>query len=56
MHIMVTCRAQQISEISWNSSETGGPSAIECVIYVVGEGKGKGEVHPITGHEGPEVE
>jgi hypothetical protein len=51
---MVTCRAQQISEISWNSSETGGPSAIECVIYVVGEGEG--EVHPITGHEDPEGE
>ena len=50
MRIMVTCRAQQISEISWSSSETGGPSAIECVTYVVA----KGEVHPITGHEGPE--
>ena len=56
MRIMVTCRAQQISEISWSSSETGGPSAIDCVIYVVGEGKGKGEVHLVTSHEGPERE
>jgi hypothetical protein len=35
MRIMVTCRAQRISAIFWNNSETGGPNATECVIYVV---------------------
>ena len=25
-------------------------------VKVHGKGKGKGKIHPITGHEGPEVE